>query len=151
MFRNILKIARSYIWVFGIIIGIAIIAIPTYYFMDSELIIWNLWYRFYVVEVSLTIITALLLWLFLWATFYKMNYFSIKDSSVWVFWWFLWAIVSWCPACSITLASYLGLAWFIYLLPYSWLELKAASILILVYANYSVLRDLESCKIKKIF
>jgi len=149
MFKNILKIAHSYIGVFGIIIGIVIIAVPTYYFMDSELIIWNLWYRFYLVEVSLTIISALLLWLFLWATFYKMNHFSIKDSSVWVFWWFLWAVVSWCPACSITLASYLGLAWFIYLLPYSWLELKVISILILVYANYSVLRNLESCKIKK--
>ena len=148
MIKNTIKITRSFIWIIGIIIGIAIIAIPGYYFVEKDLIIGNLGYTFYFIEMTLTGIIALLFWLFIWATVYKIHYFSIKKSWIWIIWGFLWALVSWCPACSVTLASYLWLAWFIYLLPYWWLELKILSIIILVYVNYSVIKRLEVCKNK---
>ena len=148
MINNIAKITKSYIWFIWIIIGILIISMPAYYFMEKDLIIWNLGYSFYLTEVTLTIVISILFWLFIWATFYKINYFSIKKSWIWILGWFLWALVSWCPACSITLASYLWLASFMYLLPYSWLELKILSVLILLYANYSTIKNLEVCKIK---
>lgn len=149
MVKNTFKIIRSFIWIIWIIIGIAIIAIPSYYFMNKDLIIGNLWHTFYITEMSLTIVIALLFWLFIWATLYKINYFSVKKSWIWILGWFLWALVSGCPACSVTLASYLWLAWFMYLFPYSWLELKILSVLILLYANYSTIKTLEVCKIKK--
>lgn len=149
MLKNIIKIINSLIWIIWIIIGIAIIAIPGYYFMEKDLVIWNLWHSFYLIEISLTIIIGLLFWLFIWATLYKINYFSVKKSWIWILGWFLWALVSGCPACSITLASYLWLAWFISVFPYSGLELKVLSVLILLYANYSTIKTLEVCKIKK--
>ena len=148
MLKNIIKIISSFIWIIWIIIGISIIVIPAYYFMNKDLIIWNLGHNFYITEMSLTVVISLLFWLFLWATLYKINYFSVKKSWIWIIWWFLWALVSWCPACSITLASYLGLASFMSLFPYWGLELKFLSVFILLYANYSVLKNLEICKFK---
>ena len=147
--KNIIKILKSRIWIIGMIFGIVLMAIPEYYFVEKDLIIWNLGHTFYIIEISLTIIIALLFWLFLAATLYKINYFSLKKSWIWVFWGFIWALVSGCPACSITLASYLWLAGFMSIFPYSLLELKVASVLILIYANYSTIKNLELCKIKK--
>jgi hypothetical protein len=144
------KILKSRIGIFGMVFWVVAIAIPEYYFVEKDLIIWNLGYTFFVVEISLTVIIALLFWLFIAATLYKINYFSIKKSWVWIIWWFLGALVSGCPACSITLASYLGLAWFMSIFPYSWLELKVVSVLILIYANFSTIKNLEVCNIKKI-
>ncbi len=147
--KNIIKILKSQTWILGMIFGIALMVIPEYYFVERDLIIWNLWHTFYVVEISLTVIIALLFWLFIAATLYKINYFSIKKSWIGVFWGFVWALVSGCPACSITLASYLGLASVMSLFPYSGIELKVLSVFILVYANYSTIRNLEVCSIKK--
>lgn len=147
MLRNLYKIIKSPIWILGFILWVIIIWFPAYYFTQKDLIIWNLWHNFYVTEISLTIVMSLLFGFFIWSTFYKINYFSVKRTWIWIFWWFIWALVSWCPACSITLASYLWLAWFMYLLPYSWLELKILSIIILFMVNYSTIKNLETCKI----
>ncbi len=147
--KNIIKILSSKIWIFGMISGIAIMAIPEYYFAEKELIIWNLWYNFYMLEISLTVIISLLFGLFIAATLYKIEYFSIKKSGIWVFGGFIGALVSGCPACSITLASYLWLAGFMSLFPYSWIELKVLSVCILLYANYSTIKNLEVCTLKK--
>jgi len=149
LLKNLKKILTSYVWVISTIIGIAIIAIPEYLFVNTELIIWNLWKTFYIVEIISTILISILFWIFIWATLYKINYFSIKKSWIWIIWWFLWALVSWCPACSITLASYLWLAWLMTFFPYHWIELKILSVFILIYVNYSILNNLNTCSIKK--
>jgi len=149
MLKNILKILKSKIWIFGIILGITIIIIPSYYFFEKDLIIWNFWYSYYLLEVSLTVIIALLFWLFLGSTLYKMKYFSVKKSGIWFFWWLIWILVSGCPACSITLASYFWLAWIISVFPFWWIELKILSIIMLLYVVFITIRNLEVCKIKK--
>jgi hypothetical protein len=149
MLKNLIKILKSKIWIFGIIFGILIISIPSYYFFKKELIIWNMWYYYYLLEISLTIIIAILFWLFFWLTLYKMFFFSKSKTWIWFIWWFLWILVSGCPACTITFASYLGLAWIISVFPFWWIELKILSVLILLYAVYVWIRDLELCKIKK--
>ncbi|MDQ7009104.1 MAG: hypothetical protein Q9M94_02335 [Candidatus Gracilibacteria bacterium] len=149
MIKNIIKIISSFIGMIGMIIGIAIIAIPAYYFIEKDLIIGNLGHTFFITEITLTVIISLLFGLFIGATLYKINYFSVKKSGIGILGGFIGALVSGCPACSITLASYLGLAGFMYLLPYSGLELKVLSVLILLYANYSTIKNLEVCKIKK--
>ncbi len=125
-----------------------------YYFNNYELTIWNMWYTFYMVEFSLDIIIAILFWIFIWATIYKMTYFSISSSNkksniIWWLWWFFWVLVTGCPACSITLASYLWLASILSVLPFYWVELKVLSFLMLLYVVYDILNTLEVCKVKK--
>jgi len=122
------------------------------YFKNTELIIGNLWLTFYIIELSLDIFIALLFWLFIWSTIYKIMYFAWptkKTMWVWSIASFFWILVSGCPACSITLASYLGLASILSVLPYHWLELKILSFIMLLYVVYDTLKTLEVCSIKK--
>lgn len=146
--KNIIKVLKSPIWIIGFFVWIAIIAIPTYIFLDRELIINNMWCYFYITEIVLTIVISILFWLFVWATLYKVKYFSTWNPSAWIFGWIIWVLVSGCPACSITLASYIGLAGIISVFPYHGLELKIISIFLLIYANYSTMKNLEVCKVK---
>ena len=152
---NLIKVLKSKIWLVWIIIGVLFISIPSYYFMQRELVIWNLWITFYNLELGLIILIALLFWIFLWATLYKMKYFWVnnsksKRSRLWFIWWLFGVLVAGCPACSITLASYIWLASIISLLPYKWLELKVVSVFLLIYAIYITLKNLEVCSLKNI-
>ena len=93
----------------------------------------------------------------LFATFvcvqvYKIRIFKSfdkKESSSSLLGTFFGILVAGCPACSITIASYLGLASILVLLPYNGLELKILGLLLLVYANYSLLKNLETCELKR--
>lgn len=58
-------------------------------------------------------------------------------------------IVTGCPACSIWLASYLGLSAFISWLPYDGIELKVLSVLLMWYAVYDMWKKLDICEIKR--
>ncbi len=148
MFENLIKIFKSKVWIFWIITGIILIVIPSYYFLDYQMIIGNKGYIYLYFEIFLDILIAILFWIFLWATLYKMSYFSVKKTWVWFLWWFLWILVSGCTGCTITFASYLGLAWFVSILPYGWLELKIISIFLLIYVCYITLKNLEICELK---
>ncbi len=153
--KNLLKVLKSKIWLFGLILGIVIIAIPSYYFTNFETIKicfeFNcMKYHSYIWEIVLTILIMILFWLFLASTLYKIKYFSIKKSWIWFFAWLLWLLVAGCPACTITLASYFGLSSIISVLPFGWIELKIISVFMLLYVVYITIRDLEVCKIKKI-
>ncbi len=146
--ENLKKVLKSKSWLLWIIIGIIFISVPSFYFINKDLIIWNLWYNFFLFEIVSTIIIAILFWLFIWATIYKLEYFSVKKSGLWFFAWFIWTLVSGCVSCSITLASSLWLVWIISIFPYQWIELKVISIIILLFVNFSVLKNLEVCSIK---
>ena len=151
IFKNLMKVLKSPIWLFWIILWIIIISIPSFLFIRKEHFVFNEIMHLFYLEVSLSIIIAVLFWIFLWATLYKMKYFSTakkSDSSVWVIAWFLWVLVSGCPACSISLASIFWLAGFIQFFPYWWIELKIISVVFLLYAWYSTLKNLEVCKLK---
>ncbi|MCD5382894.1 hypothetical protein LR002_02115 [Candidatus Gracilibacteria bacterium] len=148
MLKNLLKIISSPIGVFGTILGIVIIAIPEYYFMNSCLVIGNLGKVFYNTEIILTILNSILFGIFLGGTLYKIDFFSVKKSGIGLLGGFLGAIVSGCPACSITLASYLGLAGIISIFPYHGIELKFLSLFVLLYVDYSILKNLEMCELK---
>jgi hypothetical protein len=148
IYKNIIKVLKSKIGFFWVFLGLLIIALPSIYFFESELIIWNLWYSFFITEVILSIFITWLFWVFLWSSLYKVNFFNTRESKTWYFWGFLGLIVSGCPACSITLASYIWLAGIISTFPYHWLELKFLSIFMLTYACYSTLNNLELCRVK---
>lgn len=57
-------------------------------------------------------------------------------------------LVSGCPACSITLASYLGLASVISALPFAGLELKVVGLALLVWSSIDLLKKLTICEKK---
>ena len=148
MLKNLLKVFKSKVWIIWFIVWVAIILWISYYFINKELIIGNLWYNYYLMEISLTYIIAILFGLFLWASLYKIKYFSIWDTTWWIIGAILWVLVTWCPACSITLASYLWLISFVSILPFGGMELKILSVIILLWVNYDILKNLEVCKIK---
>ncbi len=149
--KNIIKVYTSWIGIIGTIIGFLCIAVPGFFIIDKSTIV--LWYGevyYFWTEIVLWWLVAVLFWIFLGSTLYKMKYFwgGKKKTFFWTLWGFL-GLVAWgCPACSITFASYIGLASLVSLLPYRGLELKILSVVFLLYACYATLRDLEVCKLK---
>lgn len=130
----------------------ALILLLSYLFTDIDLIEWNLWKSFVIYEISIDIIIAILSGIFIAGSMYKIYYFSkpeVLKTGSWVFWSFIGILVSGCPACSITLASYLWLWAILSSLPFEWMELKILAFIILMISNYLILRDLELCQIKK--
>ena len=150
--QNLIKVLTKQSSLIVTIVSILSIWTLFLYFKNTELIIWNLWLTFYVIELILDILVAILFWLFVWSTVYKIMYFAWptkKTMWVWSIASFFWILVSGCPSCSITLASYLGLASILSVFPYHWIELKVLSFIMLLYVVYDTLKTLEICNIKK--
>lgn len=138
---SLLIVSFSFI-IFGIIF---------YLYSDFALVAWNYSVAFASFEVWTEVLITLFWSLFFWASFYKIKYFRHikKRHTTWgIIGSFFWILVGGCPACSITLASYLWLSSFLFLFPFWWLELKVIWLIILSISLYFTLRDLEVCKIK---
>ncbi len=148
IYHNIIKVLKSPLWIIGVFFGGMTILLPSFYFIQKDLIIWNLGHSFYIMEIVLTIVISILFWLFIWSTLYKIKYFQVKKTWAGFIWWFFGVLVSWCPACSVTLASYIWLASIISTFPYYGMELKFLSVFMLIYANYATLKTLELCNIQ---
>lgn len=121
-------------------------------FMDIHLMHGNMWKMRSTIELVLFVVFLVLFWLFIAISVYKAQYFwtgNTKELGLWSIWSALWMLVMWCPACSITLASYIWLASIISLLPYKWLELKVLWVFTLVYVIYSSLKTLHTCSIEQ--
>jgi hypothetical protein len=149
---NLKKVLTKKSSLIATIIAILSIWFLFLYFKNTDLIIGNLWLTFYISELILDILVAILFWLFIWSTVYKIMYFAWptkKTMWVWSIASFFWILVSGCPSCSITLASYLGFASILSVLPYHWIELKVLSFIMLLYVVYDTLKTLEICNIKK--
>lgn len=148
-YKQVLKDKRYllfFVFVFSVI----------YYFFEiftyKELIIGNYGIKYYLIQVLSQALISLLFSLFLTLSVYKYVVFSTyspKEGTTSFFATFIGILAAGCPACSITLASYIGLAGLIALLPYDGLEIKLLAIPMLVYANYSVSKNLTSCKLSK--
>jgi len=152
LFKNFVKVLKNKVSFLAIVISILAIWALFYYLGDYKLTIWNLWWNFYVTQLVLETLISILFWIFIWASVYKLIYFSTsnkKHSILWWVWWFFWVLVTGCPACSITLASYLWLASIISVFPYYWLELKFLSLFLLLYVVYDILHNLEACKVNR--
>ncbi|MCA9486431.1 MAG: hypothetical protein H6500_01425 [Candidatus Woesearchaeota archaeon] len=118
---------------------------------DELLIRGNLGETYFTITLALQTTISLLLALFVSVSLYKIKYFKQSDkakSATSVVAGFLGMVAAGCPACSITLASYIGLAGFLSLLPFKGLELKILSVFLLVPVNYFLLRDMKVCKAK---
>lgn len=122
------------------------------YFSNIPLMMWNLWYTRAYISISLHVLIWMLLGILVWSMVYKWRYFSKFDTTWWALWWagsFLGILITWCPSCSITVASYLGLWSLISLLPFYWLEVKVLWLLLLWYSVYDTIKNLETCAMKK--
>ena len=121
------------------------------YFSDRALIFGNFWSTYASINIIIDIINIILMWLFVASFFYKRRLFgaSSKNNQSGWFGSITSVLVSGCPACSITLASYLGLASFFALLPYNGLELKIVGTLVLIWSVYNNSKNLTGCSIKK--
>ncbi len=119
------------------------------HFSDRALIIGNFWQTYATINLSFDIINILCIGLFFASFVYKRQLFwEKKDSKSWRLWSILSIIVSGCPACSITLATYLWLASFFAILPYNGLEIKIIATLILLWSVYTNIKNLTTCKRK---
>ncbi len=121
-------------------------------FTNIDLIFGNFGVHYLWAQIVTQTLITLLFGLFVPISIYKIivfNSFSIKENLSSGGGTFLGLLVAGCPACSITLASYLGLISIVSFLPWYGLELKLIAIPLLLYSNYSLLKNLKTCKIKK--
>ncbi len=120
------------------------------YFSDRALIFGNFWSTYASINLWFDIFNIILIRLFVASFVYKQRLFgnSSKNNQSGWFGSITSILVSGCPACSITLASYLWLASFFALLPYNGLELKIAGTLILIWSVYTNIKELTMCKRK---
>lgn len=121
------------------------------YFTNFELIAGNFGHTYLWWQIIMQLLITILFGLFIPISLYKFlefNSFSIKENVSSGGGTFLGLLVAGCPACSVTLATYLGLTSLVTLLPWYGLELKIIAIPLLVYANISLLKNLKVCKIK---
>ncbi len=121
-----------------------------YAFANTALTIGNLGMTYFIVQTISQSLISVLFSIFVSVSVYKIilfSDFSIKENTTGFFGGLLTVVVAGCPACSVTLASYIGLAGFFSLFPYLGLELKVITVPLLIWTNYSVLKTLTSCEI----
>lgn len=149
MLSNITKIIQDPLSLLRWSAVVCLMSLLQYRQFDFELVVGNLWITFARAEVILYILVTLLFALFVMAQTYKIRYFATnnkKQSAGGILGGIIGIITVWCPACSITIASFVWLSWLIAILPFEWLELKVWAIVLLLWANYMLLRDLEVCR-----
>ena len=149
-FKNIVKVFSDYRYVLFFLSLFALMYILFEYLTDDALIKGNLGIVYFYANFLIQVLISVLFALFLTFFVYKYIAFSTfdKNGSVTSFvGTFVGILVGGCAACSLTVASYLGLGAFLVFLPYHGIELKIVSLLMLVYANVISVRDLEVCRI----
>ncbi len=120
-----------------------------FYFTYFKLTMGNLGTAYALAQVILQVLTSLLFGVNVTALWFKLQLAgSVKkqQSAATAFGGILSVIVSGCPACGITLASYLGIASIFTGLPLFGMELKIAGLLLILYSTVSLLKDVGSCK-----
>jgi hypothetical protein len=149
MKQNIIKVITdpiSLLWGSWVVFGMSLLQ---YRQFDFQFVVGNLWIAFARAEVILYTLITLLFALFVMAQTYKIRYVGRgkkKKSTSGFLGGIIGIITVGCPACSITIASFIGLSWLIALLPFDWLELKVLAVCLLFWANYMILKDLLVCK-----
>ncbi len=151
LINNLLKLLKSKLAITSWIISFIIIISIMNHMMDYNFIVWNQWEIYANIEYYSNYIIAILFWLIVASFVYKLYFFKstwIKESSTWFIWSFASILVIWCPACTITLATYIWIWGLLLALPFDWLEVKWVWIFLMLIWLYYMLRDLEVCKIK---
>jgi len=127
-----------------------IISFIMFYFTNLEQIRWNMGINYTIFLIVIQILISILFGINMTMLWEKLHFSAKIDSneagSVSLAT-ILSVIVSGCPACGITIASYLGLASVLSSLPLYGLELKIAGLILLLYSTDSLVKDMHTCKI----
>lgn len=121
------------------------------YFTDLQLIAGNYGQTYLWIHLFLQVSISFLFATFVVGTLFKFlefSKFSVKETSVSTIASFFAVIAAGCLSCSVTLATYIGLAGVLSLLPWGGLELKVIGLLLLAYSNYSLFKSLHTCKLR---
>lgn len=149
--RNIQLVIKNKKYFLIFLVATAIFLIVGFLTLNYEHSIGNIWKSITYREISLHILLSILFGLFLSGQIYKIYTMWTKKNqgkSRGILWWVLGILITGCPSCSIGIASYLGLSSILSFLPRYGLELKIVAVLLLVWANYSMYKDLLVCKRK---
>lgn len=152
IFKNFLEVFSKWQYLLLSLIIFIGMSLLFNWFTEHDLIAGNMGKNYLLAQVLAQYIISFLFALFVPITVYKIKYFnsfSVKENISSSIGAFLGVLVMGCPACSITLASYLGLSALLSFLPWYGLEIKLLAIPLLIYANLSSLNGLTTCKIKK--
>lgn len=120
------------------------------YFTDRALIAGNYGETYALINLILDIVNTVFFGLFAASFSYKrFTFATVKEQhhSGW-FGSVLAAIVSGCPSCSITLATYLGLAGVLSALPFGGLEVKCLATALLIWSVINNIKKLFVCAMK---
>ena len=83
IFKNLKKVFTNKYWIIWVLLGFFIMSLPTYFFTwwsRHNIIFWE-WDNYFYFILALDISLAIFFAIFLWATLYKMKYFSNKKVS----------------------------------------------------------------------
>jgi hypothetical protein len=134
------------------IIAATIILLLQLLLTNIPLLIGNLGMTFATIELASSIILGLLFGINVGLLYYKLKLaasMNAKESGGTLLGAIFGLLVTGCPACTITLASYIGLASILSALPFTGLEIKFLGIALLIYSTNSLLKNLTTCTQKK--
>ena len=135
-------------------VGGALLFAVIFHFTNTEIIRSNFGETTLWLEYAVNIATVGIGGLFFGLSAYKIGYFahishSKKSGAFGAVGSFLSIVVAGCPACSITLASYLGLSGIFSSLPFLGYEVRILGIVIMFGAIMYTWKHLETCTISK--
>ncbi len=132
------------------LIGFLVLLIIQFLFTDIPLLFGNLGPWRATAHILSDVLLAALFGLNLSLLIYKAKLASLskKITATTTLGGILSVLITGCPACSLTLASYLGLASILSALPFGGLEVKIIGLLLLVYSTNYLLKTLTTCKKK---
>ncbi len=149
VFGNIrVAFSRRFIWITSIVAGILLQAVQ-FYFTDYRNLQGNMGSTVLTLEILSQVLFSILFGLNIGLFTFKFSItrtVSAKESTLSTIGSFMSLLITGCPACSITFASYLGLASILSTLPFFGYEVKVLGLVILVYSTYYLAKNLTSCK-----
>ncbi len=149
--RNLRQIAKDPIAVRSGILACAAVVYIGYTFGDGMTVMGNFWKEYYYLQLGVHYILAVVFWIFISATVYKIRYFRsatwATTTTAWGAGGIIWTILIGCPACSLSIASYLGLWTLLTHLPGFGIEIKILALMVLLWATYKTVNDLYICNI----
>ena len=149
LLKNISLVLKDRNSMIAFLITFLLVGFMIYDMTDYPLIRGNLWHSYYIAWIITDILFLIWFSLFVAWFIYKSLLFWNYKSTWWRLGGFFGVLVTWCTSCSVTIASYLWLAWLISLLPWWGIEIKIIWLILILYAVYDTYSKLTECKVKK--
>jgi hypothetical protein len=151
MFRhNFIQIKKSPTAIVSGLLAAWLLSRLVWWFTDLALIQWNQGTAWMYSEIVFNTLFAVLFGVLVAATVYKRQYmsqFNSANSATGLVGSFLGTLVAGCPSCTITLASYMGLASLIGVLPRWGVELKLIGLGLMIWSIYQSVTKIHQCDI----